>query len=190
MNVLFIPLAIVIALAWARLIRPGANTVIGATILVAPLPLLARLRMHAFPSIVVLALTAAIEIGGGAPLWFVVFPLASITAMMLIPVRYTLTPVGIRLGWTSFRRWTEFSGVRRAPGGARLIGLQRLGGMTIWLSGSRGDDEFLHFLRQTIKSAYKGTPTVGAIPGERPTPTTDAPGSHGHRVAAFTSDVD
>ena len=52
--------------------------------------------------------------------------------------------------------------MRRAPGGARLIGVPKSRGMHIWLSGSRGDDEFLQFLRQTLKIAYKGTSVASA----------------------------
>ena len=140
MNPLVLLLPLLILLTWARLIRPGSNKLQGSVILVEQLTLLSRLRMHVVPA------TLALLLGG----WCVLNG-----------------EVGIRLGYTGFRRWTEFTGVRRAPGGARLVGLQRKPGMHIWLAGDRRDDEFLQFLRQTVKNAYKGTTTVIPFPVDR-----------------------
>jgi hypothetical protein len=154
-------------LTWARLIRPGFNTVQGTPILIETLPLLARMRMHAIPGLAALALGGWLALIGAMPWWAMAFPVISDILLMALPVKYTLTDVGIRLGWTSFRRWTEFAGVRRAPGGARLVGSQKTRGMQIWLSGSRGDDEFLQFLRQTVRNAYKGQSSIIPFPGDR-----------------------
>lgn len=174
MNPLILLLPLVIGLTWARLIRPGFNALQGTPILVVSLPLLARIRMHAAPAVVALALAAWLALRGDIPWWTLVIPVVSNALLIAIPVKYTLTNVGIRLGWTTFHRWTEFAGVRRAPGGARLVGVQRKKGLHIWLSGSRGDDEFLQFLRQTVRNAYQGKPGVidfpqGRAPGSRST---------------------
>lgn len=189
MNVLVLLLPLIIGLTWARLLRPG-NRLEGTTISVVPLPLLARLRMHIAPivlSLVVGCVLAALDL---MP-WLVLgAPLISGTLLVLIPVRYTLTDTGIRLGWTGFRRWTEFAAVRRAPGGARLVGTQRSRGFHIWLSASRGDDEFLQFLRGTVQNAYKGTriegfPARTPRAAQAPDAARKTPSSH---IAAFTAD--
>lgn len=189
MNFLVLLLPLIIGLTWARLFRPG-NSLEGKTLIVVPLPFLARFRMHIAPiasSFVVGLVLASLDL---MPWLALTVPLISGALLLLIPVRYTLTDTGIRLGWTEFRRWTEFAGVRRAPGGARLVGAQRSRGFHIWLSASRGDDEFLHFLRQTVTNAYKGTRTdADPAPVPQASPLSDAnqdaPPSH---IAAFTAD--
>ena len=189
MNPFVFLLPLVIGLTWARLIRPGFNKVQGTTILIETLPLLSRLQMHAVPALVALGLGAWLVIDGDIPLWALVFPVVSDILLIALPVKYTLTDVGIRLGWTSFRRWTEFAGVRRAPGGARLVGSQKTRGMQIWLSGSRGDDEFLQFLRQTVRNAYKGQSSVIPFPNGH---TNSTPGSESDEfnsgISAFTAE--
>lgn len=170
MHAIALILPLVILISWARLIRPGGNRLQGRTLLEMPLPLLARLRMHGFPALLALAIGAFLVVRGDMPLWAMAIPIVSDVLMIAIPAKYTLTDVGIRLGLGSFRRWTEFTGVRRAPGGARLLGMQRRPGFQIWLSGSRGDDEFLQYLRQTFKGAYKGTGSVIPFPVQRTTP--------------------
>jgi hypothetical protein len=186
MNFLALLLPIVIGLTWIRLIRPGSNTLEGSTIMIFPLPLLARIRMHLLPSIAAIGIAALLIVDGDLPLWAIAIPVLSTVLLISIPVSYTLTSIGIRLGWTSFRRWTEFAGVKRAPGGARLVGGHRARDMRIWLSGSRGDDEFLHFLRQTVRDAYKGTATVIPFPVYRMTPEPDIIPVDG--VAAYTAE--
>jgi hypothetical protein len=167
MNPLVLLLPILILLTWARLIRPGSNKLQGSVILVERLTLLGRLRMHVVPATLALMLGGWLVASGDLPIWTLAIPVVSNILLIALPVRYTLTEVGIRLGYTGFRRWTEFTGVRRAPGGARLVGLQRKPGMHIWLAGDRRDDEFLQFLRQTVRNAYKGTTTVIPFPVER-----------------------
>lgn len=167
MNPLVLLLPIVIVLTWVRLVRPGLNTLQGTPLLVVSLPLLARIRMHAVPAIAALILALWLAAVGDIPWWLVFVPVLSNVLLVALPVKYTLTDLGIRLGWTSFRRWTEFAGVRRAPGGARLVSVQRRLGLQIWLSGSRGDDEFLQFLRQTVRNAYQGKSNVVSFPQDR-----------------------
>ncbi len=120
------------------------------------IPILARARMHLASGTSALAVAVILAIAGTAPWWILAAPLFSYGLLLLLPIKYTLTDAGIRLGATEFRRWTEFAAVRRAPGGARLIGVQRGRGMHVWLSGSRGDDEFILFLKKTLQDAYKG----------------------------------
>ncbi len=189
MNPLLLLLPIVIGLTWARLIRPGANSLQGATIRIVPLPLLARLRMHAVPALVALGLSIGLAIRDDLPWWSIGVPVASNVLLVAIPVNYTLTTLGIRLGWTSFHRWTEFAGVRRAPGGARLVGVQRKMGLQIWLSGSRGDDEFLQYLRQTVRNAYQGRSGVIPFPQDRSAGGHHVePDAYHDGISAFTGD--
>lgn len=173
MNLLILLLPLVIGFTWARLVRPGFNALQGTPILIVPLPLLARIRMHAVPALVAMGLGCWLAVSDALPWWALLFPGLSNTLLVAVPVKYTLTEVGIRLGWTSFRRWTEFAGVRRATGGARLQGVQKRMGMHIWLSGSRGDDEFLQFLRRTVRNAYQGKSSVVPFPDPQ-----DRPGQH------------
>jgi hypothetical protein len=172
MHLTAILLPIVILLTWARLIRPGANRLQGTPLQEMRLPLLARLRMHLVPATLALGIGVYLVFRQDLPPWTIVLPLVSNGLLFAIPVKYTITDQGIRLGLGPFRRWTEFAGVRRAPGGARLQGMQRQPGFHIWLSGSRGDDEFLQFLRQTMKRAYKGNSSVIPFPVDRVQPST------------------
>jgi hypothetical protein len=190
MKTLLVLLPIVIALTWARLIRFGSNRIEGTILHIAPLPLLARIRMHAVPSLLAIALGLALAITGTMSWWFVLAPLVSAILLIAIPANYTLTDQGIRLGRSSFRRWTEFGGVRRARGGARLPPVSGVRGMHIWLSGSRGDDEFLQVIRTLIRNAYKGSNSVIAFPDSHQ-PATSAqasPGPTTHGISAFRSD--
>lgn len=189
MNPFVLLLPLVIGLTWARLIRPGFNALQGTTIRVVTLPLLARIRMHAVPALAALVLALWFAVRGDLPWWTVLVPVVSSALLVAIPVRYTLTDTGIRLGWTSFHRWTEFAGVRRAPGGARLVGVQRKMGLQIWLSGSRGDDEFLQYLRHTVRNAYQGKSGVIPFPHDRATGGRLAESDSLHDgISAFTGD--
>ena len=98
---------------------------------------------------------------------------AALAFLVATPVRYTLSPSGIQLGWTPARRWTEFAGVSRAPWGARLQGVPGAPDMRIWLSGTLGDDEFVLLLRRMITGAYKGKNVLIEYP---PQPTGERPG--------------
>lgn len=185
MNVFLLLLLLVIGLTWARLVRPGFNRLHGTLTLVVPLPLLARLRMHALPATFALLLAGILVVRGDVPWWAMLAPILSNVLLVAIPVKYTLTNEGIRLGWTSFHRWTGFAGVRRAPGGARLVGVQRTFGLHIWLSGSRGDDEFLQYLRQTVRNAYQGRANVVPFHGSRSAPDAD---SMRDSISAYTAE--
>jgi hypothetical protein len=167
-------LAILIAVSWLRVVRPGNLSIDGATIYNARIPLLARLRMHALVGTIVLLGSVAMQIWWGLPWWGSAIALISTAALVALPARYVLTTIGIRVGWTPFRRWTEFAGVSRAPGGARLQGAAGARDKRIWLSRSREDDEFLALLRRMIRNAYKGRNVLREFPPESPA---EPPGS-------------
>lgn len=154
----------ILIVTWARLYRPVRRHIEGTTLQIAPLPLLAKIRMHLWPTIGAFLLATGLVLTGNLPWWGLAAPIVSTILLLTLPVHYTITDRGIRLGWTEFRRWTEFAGVRRARFGARLVGVSGKRGLAIWLSGSRDDDDFLHFLRQTQKQAYKGQP--GSLPAD------------------------
>lgn len=166
-----IALTILIVFSWLRVVRPSRRSTRGEVIEEPSLPLLARIRMHVVACTMVLAASVLLAAFSGLPWWGPIVALVSNVGLVALPLRYTLTTVGIRCGWMPFRRWTEFAGVARAPGGARLQGVAGSRDMRIWLSGSRGDDEFLSFLRRMIKSAYQGRNVLLEIPpkgGEAP----------------------
>lgn len=186
MDLLVLLLPILIILSWVRLLHPG-HRLEGTRVLMVPLPFLARLRMHIVPIAASMILATTLALLDLMPWLGLLAPLISGVLLLAIPVNYTLTSVGIRLGRKRFRRWTEFAAVRRSPGGARLVGVQRSRGLQIWLSGSRGDDEFLHFLRETVKNAYKGEQVASFPAPGRSTGHMPEAGSESH-IAAFSGD--
>ncbi len=166
-------LAIFIVISWLRVGRPSRRSISGAVVLHAGMPLLARIRMHLVPCTVVLSVSLLLLTFSDLPWWGPFAAIGSNLGLVALPTRYTLTTSGIRTGWTPFRRWTEFAGVARAPGGARLQGVAGSRDKRVWLSGSRGDDEFLQMLRRMIRTAYQGRnilvdfpPKSGESPGE------------------------
>lgn len=188
MHPLSLVLILILIGTWIRLFRPIHKAVEGNTIRVASLPLLAKIRMHLVPSLLALAIAIGLTATDNLPWWALIVPIVSTVLLLSIPINYTITDAGIRLGWSAFRRWTEFAGVRRTRFGARLLGVSGERGMNIWLSGSRGDDEFLHFLRQTQKNAYKGR--IGGISTADPerlsiVSSRQEPGQQ--QIAAFTN---
>lgn len=154
----FILLTILILGSFLRVVRPPRSPVVGAVIHDAPIPLLARLRMHLVACTVVLAASVALVAVLDGPWWLPLVALASNAALVALPLRYTLTTVGMRSGWVRFRRWTEFAGISRSSGGVRLLGAAGRPDMRIWLSRQRGDDEFVHTMRRSIRTAYQGRP--------------------------------
>ena len=167
-------LAILILISWLRVARPGAVAVQGRVIHSAPIPLLARLRMHALTGALVVIAAVAMVVYWELPWWGPLAAVISTAALVAVPIRYTLSTLGIRCGWTPFRRWTEFAGVSRAPGGARLQGVPGSRDMRIWLSGSLGDDEFVLLLRRMIRGGYKGQNVLLEFP---PQASSDTPGT-------------
>lgn len=139
-----------------RYIRPFANALEGTTFLVRGVPLLARLRMHLVPVILGTIVAVLLARFAGSPRWTIAVPFAAYVLLVAMPISYTLTSDGVRLGFGTFRRWTEFAGAIRYRGGAKLQGANGRRGLRIWLSGGRGDDEFLLVLRRAIRDAYKG----------------------------------
>ncbi|HWK79514.1 MAG TPA: hypothetical protein VNP95_02040 [Thermomicrobiales bacterium] len=148
----------------ARYFRPFANTLEGEPFLVRPVPLIARLRMHIVPAVVGTAVALLLARFAQAPDWTVAVPFAAYALLVAMPISYTLTSEGVRLGRGSFRRWTEFAGAIRYRGGAKLQGANGRRGMRIWLGGGRGDDEFLLVMRLAIRDAYKGGDAARVIP--------------------------
>jgi len=161
----FTVVALVLALlaCLARVYLPGVGPPPGEIIRREAAPLLARLRLHAAPVGAVLLLAGAAVVSGRASLASGLLVLAGAALLVGLPVRYTITSEGIRLGQTRFRRWTEFGGVARRPGGARLQGVSGARGLTVWLAGSRDADETILLLRRMVRDAYKGE--TGAVTG-------------------------
>jgi hypothetical protein len=120
------------------------------------LSLFGRLRMHGpAAAVVFVAALAALLLGWVGPL-VVLVVIVLLAILLALPVHYTLTSRGIRAGWTPFRRWTEFGGVARRPGGVRLQGVAGARPLIVWLSGGRDDDDFVLLLRQLVRGSYKG----------------------------------
>jgi hypothetical protein len=120
------------------------------------LSLYGRLRMHGPPALLRLVAALVLLVSGWIDLATLLVVAALLALLFLLPLRYTLTATGIRAGWTPFRRWTEFGGVARRPGGVRLQGVAGARPLTVWLSGGRDDDDFVLLLRQLVRGSYKG----------------------------------
>ncbi|HEU5433616.1 MAG TPA: hypothetical protein VFU81_18255 [Thermomicrobiales bacterium] len=143
----------------------------GVVVWAVPLSLLARLRLFGRAASIGLALVVV-----GARLGWIDSPIALALAVALLavpalPNRYVLTTEGIGLGHAAFRRWTEFGGVSRRPGGIRLGGVAGGRGMTVWLAGGRDDDAFVLLVRRLLRGSYKGVDISAAAPGTWTAPT-------------------
>ncbi len=146
----------------------------GVVVWVVPLSLLARLRMFGRAASIGLALVVV-----GARLGWIDWPIALALAVTLLvvpalPNRYVLTTEGIGVGHAAFRRWTEFGGVSRRPGGIRLGGVAGGRGMTVWLSGGRDDDAFVLVVRRLLRGSYKGQDSGLAASGAWTAPPGEA----------------
>jgi hypothetical protein len=141
---------------FARVWVPWGERASGNLVRQEPLSVLGRLRMHG-PSAVAIWVASVICLALG---WIGPYTVLTVTALLALlfalPVSYTLTSQGIRAGWTPFRRWTEFGGVARRPGGVRLQGVAGASPLTVWLPGGRDDDDFVLLLRQLVRGSYKG----------------------------------
>ncbi len=151
---LLLPFGFLIAVL--RIARPVPRRPRGQHVVTFPLPLLARARLHAVPVALMFAFVVTAWAIGAAPLWVVLATIVGLAALVAWPISYKLSTAGISLDHTELRRWTEFAGVVRVPGGVRLQGAAGGRGFRVWLSGSRDDDEFVLLLRQMIKGAYQG----------------------------------
>ena len=149
-------LMLTVAALVGRIYVPWARPVAGALVRRESLPLLARLRLHGGPVLVISAAALVAVVAGWLSLWSLAIPPVALLVLLCIPVRYTLTTEGIVRGRTTLRRWTEFGGVARRPGGARLQGVAGARGMTIWLAGARDADETILLLRQLVRGSYQG----------------------------------
>ncbi len=132
-----------------------------------------RLLLHTSPLAGGAALLLAdVALRGPRPVPLALFLLGALL-LVGMPLHYTLTDRGIRLGRAGFRRWTEFAGVSAAHGQIRLkpVGGERL--VTLRVSRTQAAD-LESVLRRQIWASYRG---VGP---RRPTIVPD----HPHRRSA------
>lgn len=150
-----VPLAI-----WGLLTGWTPSKTEGEKLIVVPISLLARVKMIATPMVVGLIVIALTAIFADAIFMSIVLLGIVFVVLVFIPISYTLTTAGIRVGKGQFRRWTEFAGVRRSTYGVTLVSGTRTPNYPIFLSGDRGDDDFVHTLKNLILDSYKGKATV------------------------------
>ena len=156
MTVFDLLFSLSVPLLASRLYLPWTEPAPGDLVRSVPLPLLARLRMQRGPALTLLLVGLAGLVAERLHLWSVLLVASAVVALIALPVSYRLTDQAIRLAQTRPRRWTEFGGVARRGGGARLQGISGGRGMTVWLSGSRDDDDHVLLLRRLVRGAYKG----------------------------------
>lgn len=145
---------------WAFLTGWTPSHTEGEPLVVVPISLLSRIKMIATPMVLGLVVIVAMNVFGDANLISLAILGVIFVVLISIPISYTLTTVGIRVGKGRFRRWTEFAGVRRSATGVTLVGGQRASSYPIFLSGDRGDDDFVYMLKHLIQDSYKGRATV------------------------------
>jgi hypothetical protein len=156
MNAIAVLLIMATLGLFARVWVPWGGRSSGNLVRRETLSLFGRLRMHGQLTAVLFVIAiVCFALGWIDPLTMLAV-LALLVLLLALPVRYTLTARGIRAGWTPFRRWTEFGGVARRPGGVRLQGVAGARPLTVWLSGGRDDDDFVFLLRQLVRGSYKG----------------------------------
>lgn len=155
MNTIALLLIFLSLVLFARVWTPWGARPSGVVVLRQPLSLYGRLRMHGLPAALLLGAALLALFAGLVDAWAVLAVAALLALVLAAPMRYTLTAQGIQAGQTSFRRWTEFGGVARRPGGVRLQGVAGARPLTVWLSGGREDDDFVLLLRQLVRGSYK-----------------------------------
>jgi hypothetical protein len=140
----------------SRVFVPWGERATGNIVQRRRLSLLGRLRMHGHAALVLfIGSVAALVLGWIHPLTLLAV-ITVLVVLLTLPITYLLTSRGIRAGWTPFRRWTEFGGVVRRPGGVRLQGVAGARPLDVWLSGDTDDDNFVLLLRQLVRGSYKG----------------------------------
>ena len=145
---------------WALLTGWTPSKTEGEPLIVVRISLLTRMKMIAAPILLGLMVFALIAVLADAS-WISLALLAAVFVVLVsIPISYTLTTVGIRVAKGHFRRWTEFAGVRRSASGVTLVGGQRASNYPIFLTGDRGDDDFVYTLKQLVQDSYKGGATA------------------------------
>lgn len=180
MNTIAILLFLITLALYARVWVPWGERASGNLVRRVELSLFGRLRMHG-PAVAALfvASLVALVVGWISPLALLV-ETGLLLLLLALPMRYTVTARGIRAGWTPFRRWTEFGGVARRPGGVRLQGVAGARPQIVWLSGGRDDDEFVLLLRQLVRGSYQGRLGLEAeLPRVEPRPSASGAGPIG-----------
>lgn len=164
MHLMDLLLILIAAALFLRVWLPWGEPVSGNLVRREPLSLLGRLRLHGPLAALILVVVIVLLALGRVRVESVLVVFALQALLLALPLRYTVTSRGIRFAWTPFRRWTEFGGVARRPGGVRLQGVADARPLTVWLSGGRDDDEFVLLLRQLVRGSYKGQlgPEAGA----------------------------
>lgn len=179
-----IPLPILVG--WLLTIGVFNRETVGVVLYKRPLRFLARLKMLTLPLLASVLLTIAFVGFGWIHVAWCAVPWIVTLAVMHVPADYTLTSSGIRTWRGSFRRWTEFAGAKRSWAGVTLTGVQSRRNYPIFLTGERGDDEFVNLIRTLIRDAYKGTHTGTTSPDIRASTIDRAGGPSG--IAAFTTE--
>lgn len=165
---LLAPIALIV-----RIYAPWTPQPAGDPLQRRPLPVIARWRLHRGPASALPALGFVGVLTGRVNPLALAIAVVLLAGLVAIPIAYILTDEMIALGRTRPRRWTEFAGVGRRRGGARLQRVPGSRGMNIWLSDSRGDDEFVHFLRKMVRASYKGQ--IGPVTRHAAPTETDEP---------------
>lgn len=149
-------IGIALTLMALRTVTPWARRVEGRTLRRLPVPVLARIRRQWLP----IGLLAAVSLVDAFTDWVTLLyqsvALAIAVVFLSIPTRSVITDEGVRVGWTPFRRWTEFAGVNVRRGNILLQPISGLARLEIALPGRFDDAEVVSELRLLIRTSYQG----------------------------------
>ena len=146
-----------VALAVGQVYRPWISAPRRGVLRRFRLPLRARLRLHSLwllgtAMLVGLALSPQVEIGP--------IPLGILAAGMIvlaaIPVHYTITAEGIRVGRTPMRRWTQFAGLSARGGWIFLQPVAGSRGLLVRSPGGADGEALVAEIRGLVRRSYQG----------------------------------
>src|SRR5215204_5640593 len=97
-----------------------------------------------------------------------VLAVAACYAVLMVPIRYRFTSVGVAVNRVVFRRWDEFSGVDRGERSVTLVGTDGHAALTLRLLGAH-QDEVLALIRRhvRIEAGAAPVPKKGGRPTKR-----------------------
>lgn len=172
-------LLIATLLAISRVWSPWAPSSEGKVIRRLPMPWQARVEAQRVPLAILLVAFIVNLIFGWVEFWVPLVPLLGLCIGLLFPAEYVLTDRGVQIGRTSFRRWTEFSGVSVQRGRLRFKNISGVRGLRIWLPGQFDDAEVVTEIRRLMRGAYTGATVTTAEQGNADPAAADEPSSKG-----------
>lgn len=150
----------------ARVFIPWEDSPTGRELAVIPLPFRQRVRLQHINIYAIGFLLILGAVGHWVSTLLMLIVILFVTAILFIPIRYTLTEDGLTMGRTPFRRWIEFRDVESRPGRVHLIGAEDWRDMDILLPTTEDSEQVLSVARRALlrqrSSTTRRTPRPAA----------------------------